>query len=164
MLPVAQDRTFLEMASTSRSPIHISGHETARVPLKFLRPILCYGLLLLGAACGDDDFVAPEVIDRIDLSLGDCAGLQVGETCQLEVVVRSQSGSVMDDAALTWRTPDFTIATVDFEGRVTGHREGSAEIFVQSAPGPNVCQFQGVVCDSQIVAVTEPEPGPGPQP
>ena len=135
------------------------------MPLKIARRLaLGCGLLLLGAACGDDDFVAPEIIATINLSLGDCAGLQVGETCQLEVVVLSQSGDVVEDATLTWRTPDFTVATVDFEGRVTGHREGSATIFVQSAPGPNVCQFQGVVCDSQVVAVTEPEPGPGPQP
>lgn len=128
------------------------------------RLALACGLLVLGGACGDDDFVGPEVITNIELSLGDCAGLQVAQTCQLEVVVRSQDGGLIEDAALTWRTPDITVATVDFQGRVTGVREGNATIFVQSAPGPNVCQLEGVICDTQNVSVTEPEPGPGPQP
>lgn len=124
---------------------------------------LACGLLVVAAACGDDDFVGPEIIATIDLSLGDCGGLRVNQTCQLEVVVRDQDGSIIEDPFLTWRTPDITIATVDFQGRVTGVRQGQATIFVQSAPGPNDCQIQDVVCDSQTVSVAAPEPGPGPE-
>lgn len=128
------------------------------------RFFLLGGLLALAGACDGDDFVGPQMIDTLDLSLGDCAGLQIDQTCQLVVMVRAQDGSVLEDAVLHWRTPDVIVATVDFQGRVTGVREGQARIFVQSAPGPNVCEFQGVICDSLNVSVTEPDPGPGPQP
>lgn len=121
--------------------------------------------LALAAACGDDDFMGPELIAMIDLSIGDCSGLRVDETCQLEVVARTQEGTVIEDPRLNWRTPDITVATVDFQGRVTGVAEGNATIFVQSTPGPDVCQFQEVICDTQTVSVSEPAgPGPGPQP
>ncbi len=126
--------------------------------------VLLGGLLALAVACEEDDFMGVELIADIDLSLGDCAGLQVDETCQLEAVARTQDGSVMEDPELHWRTPDITVATVDFQGAVTGVSEGQAEIFVQSAPGPNVCQIQDVVCATQTVSVSEPDPGPGPQP
>jgi hypothetical protein len=116
-------------------------------------------------ACEEDDLTAPEVIGAIDLSIGDCAGLLVDETCQLAVVVRSTEGTVLPDVQLDWNTPDITIATVDFEGRVTGRGEGTAMIFAKSAPGPvTVCQQAGVICDSVSIAVDEPEPGPGPEP
>jgi hypothetical protein len=129
-----------------------------------LSPALVAVLLTPLAACEEDDITAPPVLASIDLSIGDCAGLLVGESCQLGVVVRTQDGSVIEDAGLTWRTPNITIATVDFQGRVTGVREGAATIFAQSAPGPNDCQIEGVICDSLTVSVTEPDPGPGPQP
>lgn len=119
---------------------------------------------LLGA-CEDDDITAPTVIQAIDLSIGDCAGLLVDETCRLDVVVRGTDGTVLTDVQLNWDTPDITVATVDFEGRVTGIREGSATIFAKSAPGPSaVCQQVGVICDSLTISVDEADPGPGPQP
>ena len=106
-----------------------------------------------------------EIIGDIALSVGDCGGLVVDETCQLGVIVRSTEGAVLSGAQLDWTTPDITIATVDFEGRVTGVSEGAATIFAKSAPGPSsVCQQQGVVCDSLVIFVDEPDPGPGPQP
>lgn len=116
-------------------------------------------------ACDEDDITAPPMIASIDLSIGDCAGLRVQETCQLGVVVRGTDGAVLSDVQLNWDTPNVTIATVDFDGRVTGVREGSAAIFAKSAPGPSsVCQQVGVICDSLTVSVDEPDPGPGPQP
>lgn len=121
--------------------------------------------LALVGACEEDDITAPPVIASIDLSIGDCAGLLVDETCRLGVVVRAADGAPLSDVQLDWDTPDITIATVDFEGRVTGVREGTATIFAKSAPGPSsVCQQVGVICDSLIVSVDEPDPGPGPQP
>jgi hypothetical protein len=116
-------------------------------------------------ACEEDDLTAPPVIQAIDLSIGDCAGLLVNEVCQLGVVVRGMDGSVLTDVQLNWDTPDVTVATVDFEGRVTGVREGLATIFAKSAPGPSsVCQQIGVICDSLTISVDETDPGPGPQP
>ena len=116
-------------------------------------------------ACEEDDITAPPVIASIDLSIGDCAGLRVDETCQLSVVVRGMDGDVLSDFQLDWDTPNITIATVDFEGRVTGVREGTATIFAKSAPGPSsVCQQIGVICDSLPISVDENDPGPGPQP
>ena len=116
-------------------------------------------------ACEEDDITAPPVIAAIDLSIGDCAGLRVDETCQLGVVVRGTDGAVLTDIQLDWDTPDITIATVVFEGRVTGVREGTATIFAKSAPGPSsVCQQIGVICDSVPLSVDETDPGPGPQP
>lgn len=123
--------------------------------------------LVLALACGDDDFAGPEdPIAFLDLSIGNCSGLLVDETCQLEAVARTQDGTVIEDPQIFWFTPDITVATVDFQGNVTGVSEGNATISVQSAPGPNACQNQGVViCDSQVVSVSEPpDPGPGPQP
>ena len=117
------------------------------------------------AACEEDDITAPQVIGAIDLSIGDCAGLLVDETCQLAVIVRSTDGTVIPDLQLDWNTPDITIATVDFEGRVTGRGEGTATIFAKSAPGPSsVCQLTGVICDSLSISVDETDPGPGPEP
>ena len=129
------------------------------------RLVLFCGPLVLGGACGDDDFIAPQLIDNIDISMGDCAGLHIDETCQLEVLVRDQDGDVIDDAMIFWSTPDITIATVDFQGRVTGVTEGRATIFAKSTPGPPTdCQLQGVVCDTQDVSVSKPaEPGPEPR-
>jgi len=128
-------------------------------------------LVLLAAAltpvgaCDEDDITAPPVIQAIDLSIGDCAGLRINEVCQLGVVVRAMDGTVLTDVQLNWDTPDFTVATVDFEGRVRGVREGLATIFAKSAPGPSsVCQQIGVICDSLTISVDETDPGPGPQP
>lgn len=129
-------------------------------------------LALLGAllapmtACDEDDITAPQIIAAIDLSLGDCAGLEVDETCQLVAVARTSEGAVIGDAQLNWDTPDITVATVDFEGHVTGVREGTARIFAKSAPGPStICTQTGVICDSLTLSVTEPPgPGPGPEP
>jgi hypothetical protein len=127
-------------------------------------PLVAAALAPVGA-CEEDDITAPPVIAAIDLSIGDCAGLRVDETCQLGVVVRGMDGAVLTDVQLDWNTPNITIATVDFEGRVTGVREGTATIFAKSAAGPNsVCQEVGVICDSLPVSVDETDPGPGPQP
>ena len=123
--------------------------------------------LALVGACEEDDITAPPVIASINVLIGDCAGLQVDETCQLEVVVRATDGTTLSDVQLDWDTLDITIATVDFEGRVTAVREGTATIFAKSAPGPSsVCQQVGVVCGSRSIFVddTSPAPGPGPQP
>ncbi|HKY59485.1 MAG TPA: Ig-like domain-containing protein [Gemmatimonadota bacterium] len=129
------------------------------------RLVLVVAALAPAGACEDDDIMAPQVIQAIDLSIGDCAGLLVDETCQLGVVVRATDGTVLTDVQLDWNTPDFTVATVDFQGRVTGVREGTATIFAKSAPGPSsVCQQTGVICDSLTISVDEPDPGPGPQP
>lgn len=126
--------------------------------------LVAAALASLGA-CEEDDITAPPVVAAIDLSIGDCAGLLVDETCQLVVVVRGSDGSVLSDVQLNWDTPDITIATVDFEGRVTGRGEGTATIFAKSAPGPSsVCQQIGVICDSLSISVDETDPGPGPQP
>lgn len=126
--------------------------------------LVAAALATLGA-CEEDDITAPPVIAAIDLSIGDCAGLLVAEICQLGVVVRGSDGSILSDIQLNWDTPDITIATVDFQGRVTGVREGAATIFAKSAPGPSsVCQQPGVICDSLSIGVDDPDPGPGPQP
>ena len=134
------------------------------MPLRMSLPvILAGGLLVLGAACDEDDFMAPELPASINISIGDCSGLRVGETCQLQAIVQSQDGNIIEDAQIHWRTPDITVATVDFQGKVTGVSKGVATIFAQSAPGPNVCQSQDVVCDTQSVSVSEQqEPGPEP--
>ena len=127
--------------------------------------VLVAAVLAPAGACEEDDITAPPVIQAIDLSIGDCAGLLVNEVCQLGVVIRGTDGTVLTDVQLDWNTPDFTVATVDFEGRVTGVREGTATIFAKSAPGPSsVCQQTGVICDSLTISVDEPDPGPGPQP
>jgi hypothetical protein len=127
--------------------------------------VLVAALLAPLMACEEDDINAPEVIGAIDLSIGDCAGLVVNETCQLAVVVRSTAGTVLPDVQLDWNTPDITIATVDFEGRVTGRGEGTATIFAKSAAGPpSVCEQTGVICDSLSISVVENDPGPGPEP
>ena len=121
--------------------------------------------LLLGVACDDDEIIAPELIARIDILSGDCPGLEVGDTCQLEAVARTADGTVIESPDITWFTPHILIANVDFQGRVTGVGPGQAEIFAQSVPGPNACEQEIVVCDSQIVGVLEPpSPNPGPQP
>ncbi|MGH7570508.1 MAG: Ig-like domain-containing protein [Gemmatimonadota bacterium] len=126
---------------------------------------LLIGLLVLGTACDEDEIIAPQLIAQINVLLGDCTGLEVGDTCQLEVVARTADGTVIESPDITWFTPDITVATVDFQGHVTGTGVGQAEIFAQSVPGPNACEQDTVVCGSRTVGVFEPTPGPpGPQP
>lgn len=134
-----------------------------------MRPWRCLAAvasaLAVMGACEEDDITAPPVISSIDLAIGDCAGLLVDETCQLVVTVRGTDGMVLNGVQLDWSTPHITVATVDFEGRVTGVREGRATIFAKSAPGPDsVCQLPGVICDSLDISVDESGPGPGPAP
>ncbi|HET9581802.1 MAG TPA: Ig-like domain-containing protein [Gemmatimonadota bacterium] len=133
-----------------------------------MRPWRCLAAvaaLAVMGACEEDDITAPPVISSIDIAIGDCAGLLVDETCQLLVTVRGSDGEEIHDAQLDWFTPDITVATVDFQGRVTGVREGSATIFAKSAAGPvSVCQLAGVICDSLTLTVDESDPGPGPPP
>lgn len=125
---------------------------------------LLVGLLVLCVACDEDEIIAPQVIARIDVQAGDCPGLEIGETCRLEAVVRTADGTVIENPEITWFTPDIFVATVNFQGQVTGVSAGQAKIFAQSAPGPNACQLDTVICGSRTVGVVEPPQNPGPQP
>ncbi|MGH7556567.1 MAG: Ig-like domain-containing protein [Gemmatimonadota bacterium] len=125
---------------------------------------LLAGLLVPGVGCDEGSFTPPPLIASITVSLGDCAGLEIGETCRLEAVVRTADGTVIENPDITWFTPDIIVATVNFQGQVTGMSAGQADIFAQSVPGPNACQLETVICGSRTVGVVEPQQSPGPQP
>ncbi|MGH7549556.1 MAG: Ig-like domain-containing protein [Gemmatimonadota bacterium] len=126
---------------------------------------LLVGLLVPGVGCDEGSFTPPPRIASITVSLGDCAGLEVGDTCQLEVEARTADGTVIESPDINWFTEDIIFATVDFQGQVTGMSAGQADIFAQSVPGPNACQLETVICGSRTVGVFEPPPqGPGPPP
>jgi PKD repeat protein len=72
-----------------------------------------------------------------------------GATMRLEVRVQGPGGSLLAGRQVSWSSSDETVATVDAEGGVTGHREGtalitarvdgvSASAFVEVLPGPKI--------------------------
>ncbi|MGH7564359.1 MAG: Ig-like domain-containing protein [Gemmatimonadota bacterium] len=129
------------------------------------KALFLIGLPAMALACDEGDGpLGPPLIAEISLTVGDCSGLQTGETCQLEASAHSADGTIIEDSTLYWRSGDITVATVNFQGRVTGTREGSATIFVQAIPGINACERSGVVCASATVVVTDPPEEPEPRP
>lgn len=116
-------------------------------------------VLLVGAlsltGCGEspDGPLGLEPIVRIELAAGGCGSLRVGEECQLTVTVFGEQGPMeADPLRIRWQSLNPTIATVDFEGVVTGAREGDAVI--------TVATINGLVTDQVSLRVGEAPPRP----
>ena len=104
------------------------------------------------AGCGGSEFSPPLSIAQINLSIGDCGGLRVAEMCTLDVIAIDSGGSVVTDPSLQWSSRDPFIASVDFQGNVTGAGAGNATILVQTQ--------DLTIMDETTVTVLEPLPPP----
>ena len=100
--------------------------------LKFYRSVLAAGVVALGlAACGDDVTVAPPGGSGGVTSVivaPSSATVTVGGTITLTASVTADSGKT----AVSWKSSDNTVATVDGNGNVTGVKPGSVTIVATS--------------------------------
>lgn len=106
----------------------------------------------LTVGCGDSEFSPPLPIVQINLGIGDCGGVRVGEMCTLNVIAIDSGGMVVTDPSLQWSSNNPFIASVDFQGNVTGAGAGSATILVQTQ--------DLLIMDQTTVTVLEPLPPP----
>ncbi len=106
----------------------------------------------LTVGCGDSEFSPPLPIVQINLGIGDCAGLRVGEMCTLDVIAIDSGGMVVTDPSLRWSSNNAFVASVDFQGNVTGAGAGDATIMVQTQ--------DTMVMDEATVTVLEALPPP----
>lgn len=106
----------------------------------------------LTVGCGGSEFSPPLPIVQINLSIGDCGGLRVGEMCTLDVIAIDSSGIVVTDPSLRWSSTNNVVANVDFQGNVTGAGAGNATIMVQTE--------DMTVMDETTVTVLEALPPP----
>lgn len=106
----------------------------------------------LTVGCGDSEFSPPLPIVQINLTIGDCGGLRVGEMCTLDVIAIDSGGMVVTDPSLRWSSDNQFVANVDFQGNVTGAGAGNATIIVQTQ--------DMIVMDETTVTVLEALPPP----
>jgi|GEM_PF-2031427 len=98
-------------------------------------------LLLAAAACGDSGNPAgpgngPVVqpvtpVAEVDLSATELV-LPVGDQHQLFVFLKAADGTELTGRAVAWASSDPAVATVDANGRITGHRAGTAVVSATS--------------------------------
>jgi hypothetical protein len=106
----------------------------------------------LTAACGGSEFSPPLPIVQIILGIGDCGGLRVGEMCALDATAIDSGGSVVTDPSLRWSSSNPFVASVDFQGNVTGAGAGNATIVVQTT--------DSVIIEDTTLTVGEALPPP----
>lgn len=70
------------------------------------------------------------------------ASLVAGETLQLTAVVRDSTGAVVEGAPVIWLAAPFDVAAVDAEGRLTGLRQGRAQVFAMLGGSPGVATIE----------------------
>ena len=75
--------------------------------------------------------VGPEPVARVDVA-PPSSSLFVGEVVSLSATTRAAGGEVLTGRAITWRTSDAAVATVDGAGNVTGTGAGGATITATS--------------------------------
>lgn len=106
----------------------------------------------LTLGCGGSEFSPPLPIVQINLSIGDCGGLRVGDMCTLDVIAIDSDGMVVSDPSFRWSSNNQFVANVDFQGNVTGAGAGIATILVQTQ--------DTTVMDETTVTVLEALPPP----
>jgi Tol biopolymer transport system component len=75
--------------------------------------------------------VARVPVARIEISPTALA-LVEGETATLTALAKDANGAVLEDRAVTWRSSDATIASIDASGRVTAVHTGAATMTAES--------------------------------
>jgi hypothetical protein len=106
----------------------------------------------LTVGCGGSEFSPPLPVVQINLGIGDCGGLRVGDMCTLDVIAIDSDGMVVTDPSLRWSSNNQFVANVDFQGNVTGAGAGIATILVQTQ--------DTTVMDETTVTVLEALPPP----
>ncbi|MBX6331549.1 MAG: Ig domain-containing protein, partial [Gemmatimonadaceae bacterium] len=83
-------------------------------------------LAVLAAACGGDS-TGSNAVTSVTVS-GSATALIVGQTTQLTATARTQSGTVLASAPMTWSTSNSAVATVSPAGVVRGVAAGTVTI------------------------------------
>jgi uncharacterized protein YjdB len=83
-------------------------------------------LALLLTACSDDP-AGPASVESVEVT-SPVASIVAGQTVQLSIVIKDQSGNALPDRAITWSSDNQTVATVSATGVVTALAPGSATI------------------------------------
>ena len=78
----------------------------------------------LGACC--DGFLS-KVAYQVEVSPAS-EQLGVGESCQLTVTVKNYFLEIIEDPVIAWSSSDYSVASVDASGLVTGEGQGTAAI------------------------------------
>lgn len=133
----------------------MSVHENApsdesrnRYLLRALTPSRGAVLLLLALGACKSTTVTVVDVELVEVQPAE-ASVVAGATMRLEVRVQGPGGSLLAGRQVSWSSSDETVATVDAEGGVTGHRKGtalitarvdgvSASAFVEVLPGPEI--------------------------
>lgn len=109
-------------------------NRTALRPAALRLPVLALTALL--AACGGDgDGGTTPLPSRVELSPPSQTIGFIGSTVKFTARVLDGSGAPVQGVALTWASSDPEVATVDFEGRVTGLSDGTATITATTSGG-----------------------------
>jgi hypothetical protein len=107
----------------------------------------------LTTACGGNEFSPPLPIAQVIINIGDCNGLQVGQMCTLDVTAIDSGGSLVTDPSFQWSSSELFIATVDFQGNVTGIRAGTTTIRAETQNGQ-------IMDETTLTVVAAPPPLP----
>ena len=107
-----------------------------------LNRVLWSGLVLVGAACGDDVTVTPpppppEGVRSVTVTPNG-ANVAVGETLTFTAAVTLEPGSPA--ATVTWASGNIAIATIDAQGVATGVAPGSVGITATATSGTSSAQ------------------------
>ena len=108
-------------------------------------------------ACGDDGGNLqgnnPPAVAQVTVGAASTT-VAVGDSVQLQAVVRDADGNTLEDRTVTWASANTAVATVSGAGMVTGVSAGEAEI---SATVDTVTGTLAIT-----VSATEPPPPPPP--
>jgi uncharacterized protein YjdB len=83
-------------------------------------------LALLLTACSDDP-AGPASVESVEVT-SPAASVVAGQTMQLSIVIKDESGNVLSGRAITWSSDNQAVATVSASGLVTALTPGSATI------------------------------------
>lgn len=123
-------------------------------------------LLLLALAACESTTVTVVDVEQVEVQPAE-ASVVAGASTRLEARVQGPEGRLLAGRRVSWSSSDGAVATVDAEGWVTGHLEGTALItagvdgvsgraFVEVLPGPEILP------DRSEVTFAAPEGGDDP--
>ncbi len=106
--------------------------------------ILLAGIVVgCGGAAGTDSTAPPQSAAVSSVSVTGAAALEVGETTQLNAVLKDASGNALGGRTVLWSTSSSTIASVSETGLVTAVAPGSVTI-TASADGKSGTALLGI--------------------
>lgn len=110
--------------------------------MTLMRPALCIAVLV-AAQAGCEGSSRPTLLTPHSFEIGAATtNLRVGEFLQVQAVMRSEGGTVLPDAKVTWSSTDETVMSVDTLGFVTAHWPGEAGVVGRAGELADTLFFQ----------------------